>query len=177
MSFGLGQVSDRWLCWSPHNIAGCAAGQARAYARTKAADLQKTLDPRYGLRAKVRTGRVEDRLRPNVALDAHSQVSFMVRLGCVWAVAKPLFCPKMSHFFLFWPRCSFRPNIHVKDTGPACGSWRSNGTSGWRVEGYGFEMDVMKERARHAVPLRFSFKRRQELRLLILAGHGGPVVD
>ena len=41
------------------------------------------------------------------------------------------------------------------------------------MEGYGFEMDVMKERARHAVPLRFFFKRRQELRLLFWQGMVG----
>jgi hypothetical protein len=82
----------------------------------------------------------------------------------VFGRCKAPFLSENVALFSFLARGSFRPDIHVKDTGPACGSGRSNGTSGWRVEGYGFEMDVMAERARHAVPLRFFFKRRQELR-------------
>ena len=41
------------------------------------------------------------RPRPNVALHAHSQVSFMVRVGCVWAVAKPLFLSENVALFYF----------------------------------------------------------------------------
>ena len=72
---------------------------------------------------------------PHVARHASSQVSSMVRLGLVLAVAKPPFCPKMSHFFLFWRLGSFRPDIQVKDTAPAWGFWRSNERSDCCIEG------------------------------------------